>query len=593
MDQTHNYTSSLGLPPKGSAIFLTIYWLTVVIVVVSLCSFILSHFGIPLSGLNSTEFSQSLPFNKAFWVLAAWVLGVLLFAILFFCKIYIFSSKLQQSLSRVDDKGDSPDRKNWSAYALKRLEKQQEYQLYMGCCWLLGFSGGLMRSMWEIGVIFALFIQFFGLQSPKNRAWLKANGFGACGLCCALAFSLCAQFVPLALPAPLFQPITFKAEPRTEVHSSASSDVNLSTLSNTADTSSHPLSRQHHYLTPASYNQSDTNQSPPHSIPDLKVNNNNRANIIAICVIAIFICSWLWILQLRINQHISLSTTEKKLREYKQDKDRYKKRAHRLCQYLSPRVWKFISLDNDKKLLTERKQLTVFFSDIKGFTSLSEELEAEILTELLNDYLTEMSKIVTRFGGSVNKFMGDGLMVIFGDHQSQGAKQDCLNCTAMALSMRKQMKSLQYKWHNQGIKKPLEIRMGINSGFCTIGTFGARAHHLDYTALGTHVNLASRLETAASPGEILLSREAWTLVQDTIMCASKGTIEAKGFSHPVEVYQVVDFRKNLGANRTFFSSSKEGFSMHLDLEKVRNFDQKVISEELERALDNLKKKLIL
>ncbi|GLS26316.1 adenylate/guanylate cyclase domain-containing protein [Marinibactrum halimedae] len=291
--------------------------------------------------------------------------------------------------------------------------------------------------------------------------------------------------------------------------------------------------------------------------------------------------------------HFRIKKMEEESELLSKEREKYKFKAFRLAQYLPPTVWHAISKDNDQKLQTERKRLTVFFSDIQGFTSLSEELESETLTGLLNTYLTEMAKIVTHFGGTIDKFMGDGIMVIFGDNKSQGAKQDCIACTAMALAMRRRMKVLQNHWFNQGIKKPLQIRMGINTGFCTIGTFGARAHHLDYTALGPHVNLASRLESAAKPGEILVSHEVWALIKDTILCENKGMIEAKGFSYPIEVYQVIDHRKNLGKNQVYFESSAEGFSMHLDLEKVRNYDKARVIEELEKATNTLKDKVIL
>ena len=276
------------------------------------------------------------------------------------------------------------------------------------------------------------------------------------------------------------------------------------------------------------------------------------------------------------------------LHELEEDLDRTKSRAFRLSRYLSPTVWNAITTENDKMLQTDRKRLTVFFSDIQGFTALSEELEAETLAALLNTYLTEMTKIVAHFGGTVDKFMGDGIMVVFGDGKTRGAKEDCLRCVSMAIAMRKRMKVLQNHWFRQGIKRKLEIRMGINTGFCTVGTFGAKAHHLDFTVLGTHVNLASRLESAADPGEILLSHESWSLVKDTILCTNKGMVEAKGFSYPIEVYQVIDLRKNLGGAQTYLETNTEGFSMQLDLDKVRNYERDKVIEDLEKALDAMR-----
>jgi len=279
-----------------------------------------------------------------------------------------------------------------------------------------------------------------------------------------------------------------------------------------------------------------------------------------------------------------------KVGELEEEVDRTKTRAFRLSRYLSPTVWNAITTENDKLLQTDRKRLTIFFSDIQGFTALSEELEAETLAALLNTYLTEMTKIVAHFGGTVDKFMGDGIMVVFGDGKTRGAKEDCLRCVSMAIAMRKRMKVLQNHWFRQGIKRKLEIRMGINTGFCTVGTFGAKAHHLDFTVLGTHVNLASRLESAADPGEILLSHESWSLVKDTILCTNKGMVEAKGFSYPIEVYQVIDLRKNLGGAQTYLETNTEGFSMQLDIDKIKNYEREKVIENLEKALDSLRER---
>jgi len=267
----------------------------------------------------------------------------------------------------------------------------------------------------------------------------------------------------------------------------------------------------------------------------------------------------------------------------------HKIRAYKLSRYLSPPVWSAINRGQEQALQTERKRLSIFFSDIKDFSQLSEELEAETLTELLNSYLTEMSKIVSQYGGTIDKFMGDGIMVIFGDHDSKGLKSDALRCISMSIAMRRRMKVLQQQWFNQGIKKPLQIRMGINTGYCTVGTFGTN-HHLDYTVLGTHVNLASRLESAASPGEILISYETCALVKDTVMCRDKGEISVKGFSHPVKVYQVIDLRRELGKGQSYFEQNLNGFSMHMDLSSVRNYDRERVIKSLQDAADALKEK---
>lgn len=279
-------------------------------------------------------------------------------------------------------------------------------------------------------------------------------------------------------------------------------------------------------------------------------------------------------------------------KELESEQKWHKIRAYKLSRYLPPTVWKAINQGKDETLQAERKKISIFFSDIKDFSQLAEEIEAEALNELLNHYLTEMSKIVTQHGGTIDKFMGDAIMVLFGDSNSQGVKADCVRCVSMAIAMKKKMRSLQLEWYNQGIKKPLQIRMGINTGYCTVGTFGTSSH-LDYTVLGTQVNLASRLESAAEPDEILISHETWSLSKDVIMCRDKGEIQVKGFAQPIKVYQVADFRKDLGRNQSYFEDRAEGFSMYLDLDKVRNYDKEKVIESLEKAAERLRDKVIV
>lgn len=250
-----------------------------------------------------------------------------------------------------------------------------------------------------------------------------------------------------------------------------------------------------------------------------------------------------------------------------------------------------LQLENKKKPKIERKPITVFFSDIVGFSSLSEELEAETLANVLSSYLVEMSTIVGQYNGTIDKFIGDAIMVTFGDNttNTQGVKKDAIACVSMAIAMGKRMRELQSTWAEMGIKKPLQIRMGINSGYCTVGAFGT-SQHLDYTALGVHVNLASRLESAGKPEDILISHETWSLVNDTILCKDRGQIKAKGFTHPVQVYQVINYRKELGGNQSYFSQTTDGFSMHLDMEKVKNYDQEKVIKSLEQATKKIKEK---
>ncbi|NVK11427.1 MAG: adenylate/guanylate cyclase domain-containing protein [Gammaproteobacteria bacterium] len=262
---------------------------------------------------------------------------------------------------------------------------------------------------------------------------------------------------------------------------------------------------------------------------------------------------------------------------------------YKLSKYISPQIHQQIMSGRDVRLGTQRKKLTVFFSDLKDFSTLSEELEPEPLTDLLNTYLTEMSQIAQRYEGTIDKFIGDAVMVFFGDPETSGAKMDALKAVGMAIAMRKHLRNLQKQWRVQGVSKPLEMRVGINTGYCTVGNFGTESR-MDYTVLGTEVNLASRLESAAKPGQILISSATYALVKDRVMCRKRGEIEVKGFTQPITVYDVLDWRKNLGSHKNFVEQYSDGFSLHMDLDELKAKDRGKAVQALEIALTQIKQK---
>jgi class 3 adenylate cyclase len=223
-------------------------------------------------------------------------------------------------------------------------------------------------------------------------------------------------------------------------------------------------------------------------------------------------------------------------------------RTFRLSKYLSPALRKAILTGKDVKAGTQEKTLTVFFSDMEGFTKLAENLDPEQLTDLLNTYLTEMSEIAFRFGGTIDKVIGDSIMVFFGDPESRGVRSDAISCVSMALAMKKSMKELQVRWAVEGIANPPALRMGINSGVCKVGNFGTE-NRLDYTLLGRAVNLASRLESSAKSNEILVSKDTYDLIKDAVKCRDKGQISVKGFADPINVFTVIDLHKNLASSQ--------------------------------------------
>jgi class 3 adenylate cyclase len=214
------------------------------------------------------------------------------------------------------------------------------------------------------------------------------------------------------------------------------------------------------------------------------------------------------------------------------------KAANRLAKYLSPQIYNSIfSAKGEAAGALARKNLTVFFSDIAGFTDISDGMEPERLSFFINTYLSEMSKIAIEHGGTIDKFIGDAIVVFFGDPETEGDRNDALRCARMALRMRDRMLELDRVWQENGISKPLRARMGMTTGYCTVGNFGSE-HRIEYTVLGSAVNLAARLETRAEAGTILIADSTWLLIRDAADATPMGEIALKGFARPVACYRL-------------------------------------------------------
>jgi len=217
----------------------------------------------------------------------------------------------------------------------------------------------------------------------------------------------------------------------------------------------------------------------------------------------------------------------------------------KLAKYLAPQVYKSIfSGRQDVRIVSQRKKLTVCFSDIAGFTETTDKMESEELTQLLNHYLTEMSRIASEYGATIDKYVGDAIVMFFGDPESRGVKEDALACVTMALAMQKRMSDLAHVWRDVGIETPLQCRVGIHTDYCTVGNFGSE-DRMDYTIIGGAVNLASRLEHEAEPGSVLISYETFAQVKEAIHCEEQGRIQVRGIAYPVATYRVVDLKSNL------------------------------------------------
>jgi len=205
---------------------------------------------------------------------------------------------------------------------------------------------------------------------------------------------------------------------------------------------------------------------------------------------------------------------------------------------------------------------------------------------LLNHYLTEMSQIALEYGATIDKYVGDAIVIFFGDPETRGVKEDALACVKMAIAMRKRMLELGSDWRDSGIEKPLQIRIGINTGYCTVGNFGSD-DRMDYTIIGGGVNLASRLESAATPGEILISYETYAHVKDQIKCEETGEINVKGIAYPVATYQVVDTYDNLSKHRQLIREDHPNLKIDLDLDTMSVDERNRAATVLQRVLDRL------
>lgn len=222
--------------------------------------------------------------------------------------------------------------------------------------------------------------------------------------------------------------------------------------------------------------------------------------------------------------------------------------AKRLAKYLSPQIYQSIFKGEESGTSGHaRKNLTMFFSDIVQFTDLTESMEPERLATVVNSYLSEMSVIALEHGGTIDKFIGDAIVVFFGDPESDGDTEDALKCVDMALNMQKRILELQKHWRKLGANNGIRVRMGISTGFCTVGNFGSELR-LDYTVLGSPVNLAARLEGMAEPGNILIDENTFTLISNHVNAKAQETIKPKGFARPVKVFEVQDFKP--GQERT-------------------------------------------
>jgi PAS domain S-box-containing protein len=259
----------------------------------------------------------------------------------------------------------------------------------------------------------------------------------------------------------------------------------------------------------------------------------------------------------------------------------------KLAKYLAPQVYDSIFAGRqDVRITSQRKKLTICFSDIAGFTETTDRMESEDLTQLLNHYLTEMSKIASEYGATIDKYVGDAIVMFFGDPESRGVKEDALACVKMAIAMQRRMTELAGVWRDAGMQTPLRCRIGIHTDYCTVGNFGS-ADRMDYTMIGGAVNLASRLEHEAPPGDVVISYETYALVKDEIHCEEHGNIRVRGIAYPVSTYRVVDLKTNLGSGNDAIRTQLPHLRLELEPHLMTADERGQAAAALRRALDRV------
>jgi len=263
--------------------------------------------------------------------------------------------------------------------------------------------------------------------------------------------------------------------------------------------------------------------------------------------------------------------------------------SSKLSRYLSPQLYKSIfSGEKNVEVASQRKKLTIFFSDIAGFTETTDLLESEELTSLLNQYLREMSSIALEFGATIDKFIGDAIMLFFGDPETRGPREDAVACVRMAIAMQQRMRDLQAEWRERGQEHVFQLRIGINTGFCTVGNFGSN-ERVDYTIIGNEVNLAARLQTHADLGGVLLAHETYALVKDDVIAEETGTITVKGFAKPVRTYRVVGLYDDGVKDGRMIRQEQEGLLLIIDQRKLsagsRADARRILQDVIDRLQD--------
>jgi adenylate cyclase len=232
---------------------------------------------------------------------------------------------------------------------------------------------------------------------------------------------------------------------------------------------------------------------------------------------------------------IVLSLIALTVQKYVQEETERAFLRHRFESYFAPELLDKILASGALLDTCEKKNITIIFSDIAGFTRWSATRSPEEIHRMLNEYFKAMTAIVFKHEGTVDKYIGDGLMVFFGDPVEHS--DHALRAVRAAIEMQQKARELRAKWSAEG-RMDLKIRIGINTGDAVVGNMGSEKR-VDYTAIGANVNLAQRLESNAPQEGILISRSVYDQVRNSVQTKPAGMIKAKGFDNEIETFEVI------------------------------------------------------
>ena len=215
-------------------------------------------------------------------------------------------------------------------------------------------------------------------------------------------------------------------------------------------------------------------------------------------------------------------------------------RISRLQRFLAPQVAKIIASSDASEVQlasSHRREITVVFCDLRGFTSFTDSSEPEEVMEVLREYHESMGELIFRYEGTIERFLGDGIMIIFNDPLP--CPEHTKRAVGLALDMREQVDRLAKEWRRKGHN--LGLGIGIASGYATLGQIGFE-HRREYSAIGGVTNLASRLCDEARPSQIMINQRAFGSIETSVEAAHIGDLNLKGFNRPIAAYEILRWR---------------------------------------------------